>query len=141
MILSGLAMKKTLTKNSYISRPDPKLLFIVLCIGCAHISTNLYKDSPTYPPTDPSNVSVYHRKPQNVNFVELGEITVSEVNSWKDAEKALKEGAAKIGGDAVYIITQNSKSEGVIVPLYMRDAVSNWDTQLIVTGVVIKYME
>ena len=121
---------------------------ILILLGCATGSTsiNLYRGAVTYSPTDSKRVSVYHQKPQNANFIEIGEITISEVYSWKDAEKLLKEEAAKLGGDAVYIIHQDKKSEGVIVPAYRGRVYGggiygSMDTTLIVTGIAIKYAE
>jgi len=66
---------------------------------------------------------------------------VSEVYKWKDAEKELKKAAAKLGCDAVYIINQNAKSEGVMYPVYGVGTMGAMDTQLIVTGVAIKYKD
>jgi hypothetical protein len=118
-------------------------IFLVIChllISCASVSTNLYRNSPTYPPSDPSKVGVFHQKPQNENFIEIGEVTVSDVYSWKEVEKELKKAAAKWGGDAVYIISQNMKGEGVLTSGY-KSAVGVINTQMIVTGVVIKYKD
>ena len=122
------------------------VLLLPFFIGCASVSTNLYRGATTYPPTDSKRVSVYHQKPQNVDFVEMGEITVSDISSWKDAEKELKKEVAKLGGDAIYIIHQNKKTEGAIVPAYGAGRYGAgiygaMDTSLIVTGVVIKYTE
>jgi hypothetical protein len=121
------------------------ILLLPLFIGCASVSTNLYRGATTYPPTDSQKVSVYHQKPQNVDFIEIGEITVSDVSSWKDVEGALKKEAAKLGGDAVYIIQQNKTTQGGIVPAYGGryggGIYGGVGTNLIVTGVVIKYNE
>jgi len=117
------------------------LITFIACIGCASVSVNLYKGSTVFPTTDSSKVSVFQQKPQKENFIEIGEITVSEVYRWSDAERELKKAASKLGGDAVYIIHQGKRSEAALFPVYGSGIMGAMDSEIIVTGVVIKYMD
>lgn len=117
------------------------LVVAILFYGCASVTTNLYKDAIIFSPTNPDKISVFRQKPQNTEFIEIGEITVSRVNKIENAEKELKKAAAKLGGDAVYIINQNSKSGAVIIPTYGGGFAGGMRTELMITGVVIKYKD
>ena len=109
------------------------LVFIIIILapllGCTSATTTLYKNDTTYPATSPEKISIFRQKPPNVDFIELGEIRVSNRGAdIESVEKRMKKEAAKLGGDAVYIINQISLSADIPA-----------DRQLIVTGIVIKY--
>lgn len=112
------------------------LIITILVGGCASYSVNLYENRANYKPTNPKEVRVFHKIPQDRDFIELGEVTVSGVDSWSWAENALKKKTAELGGDAVYIINKSDTSEGAMV-----GHLGAFDTTLIVTGVVIKYKD
>lgn len=112
------------------------LVMTMLLSGCASYSVNLYENTTHYKPTNPKEVRVFHKIPQDRGFIELGEITVSGVDTWSWAENALKKKTAELGGDAVYIINKDDTSEGAMV-----GHLGGFDTTLIVTGVVIKYKD
>lgn len=81
------------------------LLFVV--VGCASISsrTNAYLGSPKYTPTSPASVQILQAEPKQPKD-RLGEVilTVEGQPSREDLERRLKEGAAKLGADAVFIV-------------------------------------
>jgi len=110
------------------------LALVVLISGCASISANLYDNKTSYPSTNPKDVRVFHKMPQDRAFVELGEVTVSRVTMWSWAESELKKKAAALGGDAVYIISEGGTSQGGVY-----GGAGGFNTTITVTGVVIKY--
>lgn len=83
----------------------PSLLLLVA--GCASVSTrtNAYLTSPRYAPTTPASVQILQAEPKQLKD-RLGEIilTVEGEPSRDDLERKLKEAAAKLGADAVFII-------------------------------------
>ncbi|RLB83094.1 MAG: hypothetical protein DRH17_03305 [Deltaproteobacteria bacterium] len=100
------------------------LCCIFLFLGCAQVSVVEHEHGLSLHPTDAKNIKVFVEKPTDKEFTKLAEVTVDNINTWKDAVNKLKKEAAKLGGDAVYIVSKISTSRiGVII----------------VTGVVIKY--
>ena len=99
----------------------------VLFIGCATISVK---------PTNSKKVKLFHKPLQDREFIELGEIKVSWTYDWKTLEKLLKRKASELGGDAVCInIAKKQKGYGGIFGYIF----GTMDTQLMITGVIIKY--
>lgn len=83
------------------------LFVLLLAAGCASISTrtNAYLGSPKYAPSNPTSVDILQSEPKGPKE-RLGEIvlTVEGEPSRDDLERKLKEGAAKLGADAVFIV-------------------------------------
>jgi len=74
--------------------------------GCASVSqrTNEYLGSPKQPPTNPATVQILQSEPIQPKD-RLGEIvlTIDGKPKREDLERRLREGAAKLGADAVFI--------------------------------------
>lgn len=83
------------------------LALLVLVAGCASISqrTNAYLGTPHYPPTEPGSIKILASEPTEQKE-RLGEIilTVEGEPKRENIERRLREGAAKLGADAVFII-------------------------------------
>jgi len=79
---------------------------LALC-GCAGISvySKAYLGSPKYPPTDPAHVQILAAEPKQPN-VRLGEVMLSVGGSPSRAklEDKLRQAAAKLGADAVFVV-------------------------------------
>jgi hypothetical protein len=90
--------------------------------GCASIDTysHSYLGSPQYPPTDPSQVRLITSNPQMYEKNKLGEIVldVEGEPSREKLETRLKEEGAKLGADAVVVVSDRTR----IVPNYY----GNW---------------
>ena len=91
--------------------PDrPRLLSalaaLLLFSGCSHISerTHAYLGSPSYAPAAPASVQILQKEPPQP-FDRLGEIMLGvEGNPSREAvEKKLRQAAAKLGANAVFI--------------------------------------
>lgn len=82
------------------------LLVCLFLSGCASISerTNEYLGAPKFPPSDPSSVQILQGEPQQAKE-RLGEIilTVDGKPKREELERRLREGAARLGADAVFI--------------------------------------
>lgn len=79
---------------------------LLLLTGCASISqrSNEYLGAPKYPPSNPATVQILQSEPQTAKE-RLGEIilTVDGNPKREELEKRLREGAAALGADAVFI--------------------------------------
>lgn len=90
--------------------------------GCASIDSysHSYLSSPEYPPTDPSMVQLVTSDPPKVSPKQkLGEITL-DIEGEPSREKVvtkLKEEAAKLGADAVVVVSDRTR----IVPYVYSD--------------------
>jgi hypothetical protein len=82
-------------------------LAVAVLTGCASISqrTNAYLGAPKYPASDPAVIQILQAEP-NQPKERLGEIILTvEGEPSRDAlEKKLREGAARLGADAVFIV-------------------------------------
>lgn len=76
--------------------------------GCVTLkpdtSVTFYDDNVWFTPTRVQEVKVFYKKPDKAAFVEIGEITVENARNMEEAKQALRERAAELGGNAVYII-------------------------------------
>jgi hypothetical protein len=77
--------------------------------GCSTVSTtsSRYPGSPTFPPSDPAKVEVVRAEPVRPH-VRLGEIKPAPFSPSVDAktiETALRKQAAKLGADAVVVVS------------------------------------
>lgn len=91
---------------SRVSTTGLVLAALWLLTGCASVSqrTNEYLGAPKYPPSNPATVQILQGEPQRAKE-RLGEIILSVDGKPKreDLEKRLREGAAELGADAVFI--------------------------------------
>jgi hypothetical protein len=83
------------------------LLAITIGTGCATSRVTsreaLYRDDIYYPATDPAEVKVFQKRPEDVDFIEIGEIIVENAREWEEVESIFRIKAAEFGGDAVYV--------------------------------------
>jgi hypothetical protein len=104
-----------------------KMLIFVLAIffwECTWSPVTIvkYDNVQIYKPTEPKNIKVFVEMPSEVKFVKLAEVTVENVRTWQDAVDVLKDEAAKLGGDMVYVVNNTTGYMGAVM----------------VTGVVVK---
>jgi hypothetical protein len=117
------------------------LLFAVTGCNTVSISSNQYLGGPTYAPSDPAQIQIL-RTPPTRPHVRLGEVTAepsSDGVSVQKIETALSAAAAKMGADAVVIVSDRTQVTGAMVtgPWYGR-TVQETSSRVIV-GVAIKY--
>lgn len=97
-------MKKNLFP---FARPAVLAMAIAVFTGCSSISqrTNAYLGTPQYPAGDPASVQILQAEPTQPKD-RLGEIilTVEGEPKREALEKKLREGAARLGADAVFIV-------------------------------------
>ena len=79
---------------------------LVLC-GCSSITVNTkaYLGSPKYPPSDPAKVAILAAEPKQA-MERLGEVMLSVEGNppREELEAKLKQQAAKLGADAVFVV-------------------------------------
>lgn len=101
---------------------------LCLAAGCAYVqaTTTQYVGVPRFPPGNPAAVQILRAEPMRTHD-RLGEIlldiSVEPAPSIAEVEQRLREEAAMMGGDAVFVVRD------VVVP--------GWQRQLI--GVAIRY--
>ena len=81
-------------------------LAVLLLSGCMTFepptTISMYGKDMYYPPKPLAVVQIYHNKPPG-RYIEMGEVTVEGAYSLKSARNVLRQNAAALGGDAVYI--------------------------------------
>ena len=86
--------------------------------GCSFVSTRLqpYLGGPTFPPTDPARVEILRAEPAR-NHIRLGEVFAEPSGEPTVAqyEAALREGAAKMGAEAVVVVYDRLQVIGTMV--------------------------
>ncbi len=92
------------------------VLSLLLAAGCASVSVEKYYKDVMFPPTHPAGVVIYPQKPGDKTFIEIGEITVTGANDWSQVEKIFRSKAAEMGGDAVYVFSQQQETRQYISP-------------------------
>jgi hypothetical protein len=94
------------------------LALAVLLTGCSFVSTRLqpYLGGPTFPPTDPAQVEILRAEPTRPHH-RLGEVFVEPSGNPTVAqyEEALREGGAKMGGEAVVVVYDRMQVLGTFV--------------------------
>jgi len=90
----------------------------LLLTGCSSVSaeSHRYIGTPESPPTDAAKVQILRHEPKRPH-VKLGEIalTPSGEPDVAEIEKALREEAAKLGGDAAVLVYDRTKRIGTYV--------------------------
>jgi hypothetical protein len=111
--------------------------------GCQGVSTSStqYVGGPIYGPSNPADVQILRTMPTRAH-VRLGEVTAepdSESVPVQKIEAALSKAGAKMGADAVVIISDRTQVTGAVVsgPLFARTVQQT--TARVVVGVAIKY--
>jgi hypothetical protein len=133
-------MKKTLR---YFMPLVVALVALLGTTGCktVAISSMQYIGGPTYAPTDPASIQILRVAPTRPN-VRLGEVTAepsSESVPVTEIEAALRNAAAKMGANAVVIVSDRTQVTGAMVtgPWYGRSLQET--TARVVVGVAIRY--
>ena len=133
-------MKTTLR---YLSRFIAAVGLLALT-GCNTVSvrTNQALGVPTYPPSDPAMIQILQPPPPSRPHVRLGDIQAEPSTESVTAAKitlALQNAAAKLGADAVVIVSDRNQVLGAMVtgPWFGR-SVQTYSGRVIV-GVAIKY--
>jgi hypothetical protein len=116
-------------------------LFAVTGCKTVSVSSTQYIGGPIYAPSDPAQVQILRTMPTRAN-VRLGEVTAepsSDSVSAQQIEEALRKAAAKMGADAVVVVSDRTQVTGAIVtgPWYARTVQQT--TGRVVVGVAIKY--
>ncbi len=115
---------------------------VLLLTGCSSVSaeSHPYIGAPTFPSSDPAKVVVLRHEPRRPH-VRLGEIVLEPSGSPDvlEIEKAMREEAAKLGGDAAVLVYDRTRRMGTVVtgdwwvayamPIYER----------VIVAVAIKY--
>ncbi len=88
------------------------LLLSVLFIagGCATVNVAMYNRNIHYPATDPKSIEVFQKKPEDRKFIEIGEITIDEAQTWDQVDRVFRIKAAEYGGNAVYVYSSSEHS-------------------------------
>jgi hypothetical protein len=113
-------------------------------IGCRSDSTSSSKDTgvPIYAPSDPARVQVLWASPDPPS-VRLGEITVVATSNSKTSsvqiKKKLREAAAKMGADAVVIVSDRAGISGGVVTGTSYGRTTQQTSTPVVVGVALKY--
>ena len=131
---------KTLTRNC-------ALLFAVVGIlvttGCntISISSMQYIGGPTYAPSNPATIEIL-RTPPTRPHVRLGEVTAepsSESVPVTKIEESLRNAAAKMGADAVVIVSDRTQVTGAMITGGWYGRSLQETTSRVVVGVAIRY--
>ena len=116
---------------------------LLITTGCNTVSTTntQYLGGPTYAPSDPAQIQILRAAPSRPN-VRLGEVTAepsSDNVSAQKIEASLRKAAAKMGADAVVIVSDRTQVTGAVItgPWYGRTIQQT--TARVVVGVAIKY--
>lgn len=116
---------------------------LLVTTGCntVSISSLQYLGEPNYPPTDPNTVEILRVAPTRSN-VRLGEVTAepsSDSVPVSKIEATLQKAAAKMGANAVVIVSDRTQITGAFVtgPWYGRSLQET--TGRVIVGVAIRY--
>lgn len=97
---------------------------VMLLAGCASLAP--VRIVPTegtahYPPTDPASVTVLHSEPTRP-FETLGQVVLDAGNTLPvpEMEKKLREAAASLGANAVFISSDMTKLKGPVFAYAIR---------------------
>lgn len=97
------------------------MVLLLLSIGCIRSKITPYPTA-VYEATSPEDVEVYYLIP-TISFEVIGEVEVrgAPATSWERVEGRLKGEAAKIGGDAVILVSRQNPFVGVYqTPTYIH---------------------
>lgn len=87
------------------------MLFLILFIAaCTNVQVQKFDRAKAFPPTNAADVVIYPDKPEERQFIELGEITVTGADNWPQIEKVFRKKAAEMGADGVYVFTKQQET-------------------------------
>jgi hypothetical protein len=125
------------------------IALLLLSTGCTTTTADKSIGTPPISPTDPAQVAILHSEPPRPN-TQLGRVTLEipayAVPSVPKLEARLREGAARLGADAVVLIYDQTRSLGATASDdYWGDwldpaelNVNSTQTRLVL-GIAIKY--
>jgi hypothetical protein len=116
-------------------------LFAVTGCKTVSISSTQYIGGPIYAPSDPAQIQIL-RSPPNRPNVRLGEVTAvpsSDSVPVQKIEAKLRNAAARMGADAVVIVSDRTQVTGAIVTGSWYGRTIQQTTARVVVGVAIKY--
>jgi hypothetical protein len=116
---------------------------VLLLTGCSTVSADSqrYIGAPAFPPSDPAKVEILRHEPKRPHE-RLGEVVLKPSGNpdVAEIEKALRDEAAKLGGDAAVLVYDKTRRMGTVVtgswwvryatPIYGR----------VIVAVAIKYV-
>jgi hypothetical protein len=117
-------------------------LFLLTGCNTIQVQSTAYLGTPTYPPTDPVTVQILQTAPTQPN-VRLGEITVEPSGTPTKAEiqQKLQVAAAKMGANAVVIVSDKTQIMGDIVVGGWYDREIAPEMGRVITAVAIRYTQ
>jgi len=133
---------KTLTRSF---APLLAVAVLLFATGCNTVSVRnmQYIGGPTFAPTDPTTIEIL-RTPPTRTHVRLGEVTAepySDSVSVTKIEESLRTAAAKMGANAVVIVSDRTEVTGAMItgPWYGRTLEQT--TGRVIVGVAIRYTD
>jgi len=119
-------------------------ILLSLITGCSTVSiqSTSYLGTPNYPPTDPVTVQILQTAPTLPN-VRLGEITAEPSGNptKEEIQQKLQVAAAKMGANAVVIVSDRTQIMGGIVTGGWYDRQISAVEGRVITAVAIRYTE
>ena len=119
------------------------LVTLLAVTGCKTVSVSSiqYVGGPVYAPSNPAQIQILRTQPIRAN-IRLGEVRAepsSDSVSVQQIETKLRQAAAKMGADAVVIVSDRTQVTGAYVtgPWYGRSIQQT--TARVIVGVAIKY--
>jgi hypothetical protein len=121
----------------------PAVAGMLILTGCNTVSVNShqYLGGPSFPPIDPAQVQILRTEPTRAH-VQLGQVQAEPSSSSVDnvkIEQSLQKAAAKMGANAVVIVTDHTQIMGATVtgPMWARSV--NTFSGRVIVGVAIHY--
>ena len=115
---------------------------LALLTGCNTVSiqSTSYLGTPNYPPTDPASVEILQTAPTKPH-VRLGEITAEPSGNptKEEIQQKLQVAAAKMGANAVVIVSDRTQIMGGVVTGGWYDRQISAVEGRVITGVAIRY--
>ncbi len=116
-------------------------LFLVTGCNTVSINSNQYLGVQTYPPSDPAQIQILRKEPTRPH-VQLGEVRAEPSSDNVPAQKieeSLRDAAAKMGADAIWIKSDQTEVTGAMIngPWFGRSVQQIMGR--VIVGVAIKY--
>jgi hypothetical protein len=114
----------------------------LLLAGCSFVTTRIqpYLGGPTFPPSDPTKVEILRAQPTRPHE-RLGEVFAEPSGDPTVAqyEQALREGAARMGADAVVVVYDRMQVVGTMVTGPWWAPAASPIVGRVVVGLAIRY--
>jgi hypothetical protein len=116
------------------------VMFILASCSYVYTETRHYLGVGSYPPADPSRIEILRSDPQR-HHERLGEVILEPQGnpSLVEMEGKMRQGAAKLGADAVVIVADETRLMGSYLagPWWGREVYAQYGR--VIVGVAIKY--